>query len=254
MTKEENPNLLTVPLEFKIACFMYKISLQEALQIFINYCTMYDAFKPTYSRLYSEALETIFRYLDMKRPGTAVIADHGHEIQGCLLTILADVVENGLNESLAKKEVAKQVDKLMKSTSGTYYPKSRKLYLDEETSLRLTKDFCAMCELYECQPAEILNYYMSMISVADMETRGDLKMREDNCSMFFFIGTVFNYLLKNTHLLDLTDEEEEFKQEAHEFRMYLYHIKNFPHRRALLKKFYQDQYYSIHPNELNYAN
>lgn len=70
----------------------------------------------------------------------------------------------------------------------------------------------------------------------------------------FLYRTVFNYLLKNTHLLDLTDEEEEFKQETHEFRTYLYHIKNFPQRRALLKKFYQDRYYSIHPNELNYAN
>jgi len=253
MTKE-NPNLITVPLEFKIACSIYKIAIQEALQIFINYCTLYDTFKPTYSRLYSEALETIFRYLDMKRPGTAVIADHGNEIQSCLLAILEDVVESGLNESLAKKEVAKQVNKLMKSTSGTYFPKSRKLYLDEETHLNLTKDFCAMCELYECHPAEILDYYMSMISVADMEARGDLKMREDNCSMFFFMHTVFKYLLKNKHLLTLTKEEEEFAQEAHEFRLHLYSIKNFPRRRALLKKFYQDHYFSINPNELNYAN
>jgi len=253
MTKQ-NPNLLTVPSEFMIACFMYKISLQDALQIFIKYCTLYHAFKPTYCRLYSEALETIFRYLDMKRPGTNVIVDQRQEIQGFLMGILEDVVENGVNEGYAKKEVAKQVNKLIKTTSGKYYPKSRKLFLDEETPLLLTKDFCAMCELYQCHPAEILNYYMTMISVADMEARVDLKMREDNCTMFFFMGTVFNYLLKNKHLFRLTDEEDEFMQEAHEFRLYLYHIKNFPHRRALLKKFYQDHYYSIHPNELNYAN
>jgi len=253
MTKE-NPNLVTVPLEFKVACSLYKISLQEAVQTFINYCTIYQALNPSYIRLYSEALETIFRYLDQKRPGTNAVVDQGHEIQGCLLAILEDVVENGANERVAKKEIAKHVNKLIKSTPGNYYPKSRKLYLDEETPLELTKDFCAMCELYECHPAEILEYYMSMISLADLDARRDLRIKEDNCSMYFFMTTLYNYLKQHQELLKMNVEEDAFMQELEEYRLHLYHIKNFAHHRALLKKFYQDHYFSIHPNELNYAN
>ena len=250
----ENPNLLTVPLEFKVACFTYKISLQQALQIFINYCTLYHTLKPGYSRLYDEAQETIFRYLELKRPSTEPVVDHGNEIQGCLLSILEDVVENGANERSAKKEVAKQVNRLIKSNPGTYYPKSRKLYLDEETPLELSKDFCAMCELYECHPAEILDYYMSKISLAEMDTRWDLKIEEDNCSMFFFMATVFNYLQQHKELLNLTDEEDQFQQEVEEYHLYLYHIKNLAHRTRLLKEFYEDHYLKINPNELSYAN
>jgi len=42
-----------------------------------------------------------------------------------------------------------------------------------------------MCQLYECHPAEILNYYMGMISLADVEFRGDVNIiKADNCSMF----------------------------------------------------------------------
>jgi len=215
----DNPNLLTVPLEFKVACFTYKISLQEALQIFINYCTLYHTLKPGYNRLYDEAQETIFRYLEIKRPGTQPVVDQENEIQGCLLAILEDVVENGANASYAKKQVAKQVNRLIKSTPGTYYPKSRKIYLDEETPLELSKDFCAMCAMYECHPAEILDYYMSKISIAEMDTRHDLKIEEDNCSMFFFMATTYNYLLQHKELLKLTDEEDQFQQEAEEYRL-----------------------------------
>jgi len=253
MTKE-NPNLLTVPLEFKVACFTYKISHQEALQIFINYCTIYHTLKPGYTRLYNEALETIFQYLELKRPGTEPVVNQGSETQGCLLAILEEVIENGASASRAKKEVAKQVNRLIKSTPGTYYPKSRKLYLDEETPLELSKDFCAMCELYECHPAEILDYYMSRISIAEMDSRWDLRIKEDNCSMYFFMATVFNYLQQHKELLKITNEEDEFLQEVEEYRLYLYPIKNLAHRTRLLKEFYEDYYFSVNPNELNYAN
>jgi len=209
MTKE-NQNLITVPSDFKEACSNCKITMQFALQIFIDCCTLFHALKPGYSCLFSEALETIFRYLDTKRPGTNVITDNSKETQDHLLAILKIVVEKRAYETLAKKEVAKHVDGLLKSTAGRYYPSSRKLFLDAETPLKLTKDFCAMCQLYECYPAEILNYYMGMISLADVEFRGDVNIiKAENHSMFFFMNTMHNFVQRRRELLKLTAEEAE---------------------------------------------
>jgi len=84
----KNPNLITVPLEFKVACALCKISIQHALQIFINYCTLYDSLTAAYSKYYAEAAETISQYIDLKRPGTNMIINDSAEIQHCLLSIL----------------------------------------------------------------------------------------------------------------------------------------------------------------------
>jgi len=67
-----------------------------------------------------------------------------------------------------------------------------------------------MCQLYECHPAEILNYYMGMISLAEVEFRGDVNIiKADNHSMFFFMNTMHNYVQRRRELLKLTAEEAE---------------------------------------------
>jgi len=209
MTKE-NQNLITVPAEFKEACSNCTITMQFALQIFIDCCTLFHALKPGYTCLFNEALETIFRYIDSKRPGTKVITDNSKETQDHLLAILKIVVEKRAYETMAKKEVAKHVDGLLKSTAGRFYPSSRKLFIDAETPLKLTKDFCAMCQLYECHPAEILNYYMSTISLADVDFRGDVNViKAENYSMFFFMNTMYNYVQHRREFLKLAAEEAE---------------------------------------------
>ena len=253
MTKE-NPSLITVPLEFKVACTINRITIQEALQIFINYCSLYNSLNSRYNQYFDEANETIFRYLDTKRPKTKLILRDEDEVQQTILALVKEAVECGYDFIKGQKRTAKHVNQLFKLLGRNFYPGSRILYLDEETPLQLTKDFCVICELYGCHPVEYLEYYMSMISLADAEIRMDMKLKNHNCSMYLFMDTVHIFMEDHKERLICSREESDFLQEVEEYRMYLYSIKNFPQRRALLQKFYQEYYYSINPKQLNYAN
>jgi len=253
MTKKI-PNQITVPLEFKVACTLNRITIQEALQIFINYCTLYNALNSRYNQYFDEANETIFRYLDTKRPGTKVIIRDEDEVQQRILAIVEEAVDCGYDFILGQKRCTKHVNRLFTLLGRKFYPGSRTLYLDEETPLQLTKDFCVICELYGCQPSEYLEYYMSMISMADAEVRKDMMLKNHNCSMYFFMNTTLIFMEDHHERLTITREVADFLQEAEEFRLYLYTIRNFQQRKAMLQKFYQDYYQSINSKQFNYAN
>ena len=253
MTKK-NPNLITVPLEFKVACTIYHITIQEALQIFIYYCTLYNALNSRYNQYFDEANETIFRYLDMKRSGTQFIIREEDEVQQCILAIVEEAADCGYDFVLGRRRSTKYVNRLFKLLGRKFYPGSRTLYLDEETPLQLSKDFCVICELYGCHPAEFLEHYMNMISIADAETRLDMNLQNYNCSMHFFTDTTNIFLDDHQERLTIMPEESDFLQQAGELRLYLYTIRNFPQRKALLQKFYQEYYQSNNQKQFNYAN
>lgn len=61
MNKQPNTNhsLIEIPVRFRIACTLYKLTEQQVLQIFIDHCTLYDFFSGLYSEGYTEVAGTI---------------------------------------------------------------------------------------------------------------------------------------------------------------------------------------------------
>ena len=111
-----------------------------------------------------------------------------------------------------------------------------------------------MCELYACNPAEILEYYMSMISLADATAANDLKIKTNNYSMYFFIESTSEYIQQYRDFLEITEEDHDFLQELTEYRLELYPIKNLFQRKSRLKEFYHSYYQKIiDTNPSNYA-
>jgi len=253
MTKE-NPYLITVPLEFKVACALCKINIESALQIFINHCSLYDSLTAGYKKYYAEAAETVSQYIELKRPGTNMVINDSAEVQHCLLAMVHEGVKHKGDQIIGRKKANKHVTQLLKATKREYHPKSRSIYLDKDTVLHLSKDFCAMCELYACYPPEILEYYMSMISLADATAANDLKIKTNNYSMYFFTESTSKYIQKYKDFLEITQEDHDFLQELTEYRLELYIIRNVFQRKARLKEFYHSYYQKIiNSNPSRYA-
>ena len=66
METQINYHRLTMPLEFRVTCAVYRLNEQEVLQIFINHATVYDSLADPYSEGYSEASKTIGLYVAEK--------------------------------------------------------------------------------------------------------------------------------------------------------------------------------------------
>ena len=97
-------NLIEIPIEFKVACTIDKVNIQEVLQIFIDHVTIYDSISAEYSEGFSEATRTISAcLLDKERPvkrSKAVKECRDLTIQ-CIKGIVA----------LAKKKLVKPISK-----------------------------------------------------------------------------------------------------------------------------------------------
>ena len=62
------------------------------------------------------------------------------------------------------------------------------IYLDEYSTLKLSKDFCVLCEVYDCYPKEFLEYFMGFISVADADVGFRLKGEQYHNGKKFLIS------------------------------------------------------------------
>jgi len=66
-------NIIDVPLEFKVACTVYRQSIQEVLQIFVDHVSMYDSLTGEYSKGFSEATMFISSYTRAKVKKTSAV-------------------------------------------------------------------------------------------------------------------------------------------------------------------------------------
>ena len=143
MKTQINYHKLTIPLEFRVACALYRLDEQEVLQIFINHATVYDSLADPYSEGYSEASKTIGLYVAEKRR----TPNGSHAFSHCLANAancfrwINELAEKVLSSSVAKrKKSLLYIDELY-TNMNRVYTSSDTFHLDENRSLNFTKDF-----------------------------------------------------------------------------------------------------------------
>ncbi|HEY0177959.1 MAG TPA: hypothetical protein VGC08_16365 [Pedobacter sp.] len=247
--KRANPKLIIIPLEFKIACTICKLNIQEVLQTFINHVTIYDTICPWYNEGFSEASRTISAYIKSRkrkfRESKALLHCDDQAVN-CLNGILGLARKETGNPHVKRKKSLPHVNSMFKMMKRTY-ALSDILYLDENTSLHLTKDFCVLCELHNCYPKVFLEYFMSMISMADYHAKKGLKITEENLTVDLFMKIANGFARDTSQTLRLTDMELEFYERMEELRLQLYNIKDLAERTAILKDFYLSHYHQMNP-------
>lgn len=242
---------IVIPLDFKVACSIYKVEIVDVLQIFIDHVTVYDTINQTYHEGFSEACHAIIWYIKKnKKPLVEskamkkcreVFEENLHQIM-----ILAKMKRRGWKTTVKRSYTRCFVDTIFETMDRIHTP-SDILYLDEFSTLKLSKDFCVLCEAYNCYPKEFLEYFMGYISLADADAcRGIKGYRNFIFEFFFKIGNGFG---RDTPLeFDLTDDELDFYHRMQEVKLEVYIIPDLLERTEMLRSFYLSYYQTIHPN------
>jgi hypothetical protein len=122
------------------------------------------------------------------------------------------------------------------------------IYLDEDSPIRLTKDFCVLCELHNCYPKEYLEYFMGRISIAEVQASNGLKIKEQYFTFDFFMKIAKGFGRDISETLDLTDMEIEFHERMEEMRLEIYNIRDLTERTSILRDFYLSHYQNMNQN------
>jgi hypothetical protein len=238
--KRINYNIIDVPLEFKVACTVYRQSIQEVLQIFIDHVSMYDSLTGEYSKGFSEATMSISSYTRVKvkknKRSKAFLQCRDLAVS-CINSIFHET-RNPKGTTEAKRKKSRYFVNALYQIMERPHTPSVILYLDENSPNTLTKDFCVICELQNCYPKEFLEYFMGRVSIADVQARSGLKFKEQNFPFDFFLEVARGFGRPATEGSDLTDMQIEFYQRMEELSLEIYNVRDLQERTAILRDFY----------------
>ena len=247
MKTSTNHHVVHMPLEFLIACTIYKLDPREVLQIFINHSTVYDSITDGYSEGFSEASKTISLYVVSLRR----TANGSHAYHTCLESTalnfksIYDLANRQTGYTKAKRKKSLSYINELYATMERVYTTSDTFYLDENTTLQFTKDFTVLCELHNCYPTELLQNFMSRISLAEMEAKTGLSIKNENFTMHFFMKIVRGFGLADDETPDLNEDEIVFLLRTEQLRVQLYTVRSEQKRIALFKELYHKRYLQI---------
>ncbi|MCX2479361.1 hypothetical protein OQY15_09690 [Pedobacter sp. MC2016-15] len=250
--KKKNNKTLQIPINFQIACTLCKICPVEVLQTFIDHTNFYNLFDDTYDEGYWEVMTSIRIYISGKSGRlreSKAIRKCASTFDLCIgqLSMIADKVNNQLSMA-TKREYARHAINAIFEEMEQPHTALNAVYLDEFTSLKLTKDFCILCEVYNCYPKEYLEFFMGVISLSHAHAHIGLNLKYDMPSFIFFMKVVNGSFGNHRPPSILTETEEEFREIMAEIPLKIYHIRNVERRHELLCEAYYQQYEKLTKN------
>lgn len=246
MKKKAKNHVLHFPLEFLIACTIYKLDPAEVLQKFISHVTVYDSMAKGYSSGYSEASKTIALYINSLKRAARSSHAYSHCLESTVLNFknIHDLAHQQTGPSKAKRQKSLTFVNDLYDSMERVYTSSDTFHIDENTMLHFSKDFTVMCELHNCYPVEYLENFMSKISLAEMEAKSGLKIPNENFTMFFFMKIILGWGVNNK-MPDLNDGELAFAKEMAELRVSIFTIRTLKQRIAVFTQFFHKRYQEI---------
>lgn len=243
--KMVNHQHIVIPLEFNVACTIYKLSVVEVLQVFINHVKLYNLVDKTYDEGFSEAVHAIIFYVrkNKRRRRSKAISKCEDTFNNCFhqLHMIAEP-QNSTLLMFKKRKYAEHAIATIFEAMERPHTSSDKIYLDECSYLKLSPDFCILCEIYNCYPKEYLEYFMGAISLADAHAHKGLKLKYNNFVFEFFMKIAAGFGRDSSSIQELSEEELDFYDLMAELPLKLYHIRSVEERFLLLQKFYYLHY------------
>jgi len=247
METKTNNHVITIPLEFRIACSLYKLNPREVMQIFIDHATVYDWVSEDYSEGFTEASNTIGSYIVDARRILSGCHCYRHCLDSAAITYsgIYDLAQRKKGYAKAKRRKSLTYIDELYATMQRVYTCSDTFYVEKHITLELSKNFIVLCELNNCYPAEYLEYFMNQISIAQMEAKTGLELLYDNFTMAFFMKIVMGFGLADDDMTDYNEEDIIFLLELEDLRAECYHIDSLEERVAVFKEFCQKRYDQI---------
>lgn len=238
-------NSIEIPLEFDIACVIYHVEPVEVLQSFIRHVSFITSLSSGHSPGFREVANTIgeFSKSQYKNHIPNSFTDHREIGIQCMKEITGLIMRKGITESKKRKR-AEKIVKCLRSIMKDQCPINR-IYLSEEKVLSITDDFLIICRLHHISPGNYLNYFMSKISLADMNARASLRIAEDNSAMTFFDQLPFlePTLGKRQHQLPI--EYINMIDDIHELHAEVFFIRDLDRCREVYRQFFLTYYHKL---------
>lgn len=248
--KRINKQQIIVPLEFSVACAIYKVEMVEVLQVFANHVTLYDTMREDYCEGFSEATRTVGSYVRAKRKRpveSKAMKNCGALLISCLSKIKVLATKKA-GMTVVKREETRPLVNMIFEKMERVYTISDTLYLDEYSAIKLNKDFCVLCEAHNCYPKEFLEYFMGRISAADAHAHKGLKLTYDNFTFSLFSNIAEGFGGNEPKAYRLTEPELNFFGRMEELHLGLYIIRDLEERTNILREIYLAHYLATTQN------
>ncbi len=223
MHKPEDVNITYIPHDFKVSLTLFNLSIQRFLQCFIDHVSFYDSLFPTKVDAYELATRALQKYsferkeFSQKQERPFDMSEEARDQSIQLIRAIAQIsVQKDQSIKKKRKKAKHKVQKLFNLLNPNTV-KATTLYLYEDQSLRLSPDFCMLCETHRISPIEHLTNVMEQISEADLEARMGLGKEVENPALAFYLkvrdgyGNIFNDEFIKPITLDYLDELQRMR-------------------------------------------
>ncbi|SHF10083.1 hypothetical protein [Pedobacter caeni] len=242
--KNENPEVLAIPLSFKIACATYHLAIPEVLQLFIDHISFYDSLSHKSDDCYRLATNTLLRYVHPNIEGMSPAFRKNREaVIKYIREIIQMSVRPGIVENKRRKlciPIVKKIFRLMEPNVTA----AGKIQLYGDTILPLSMDFAIMCETHNCSPETYIQYFMDQISLPETHARIGLHCVSENPAMAFFYRSI-----TKCSVLPSSPQQKslqiEFIDDIQELHLRLFIIRDVAKRRDSYKELYDNYYQKL---------
>lgn len=239
--KTNLPSLLPIPLEFKIACATYNLSIREVLQLFIDHVSFYDSMSQKSDDLYRSATNTLLNYsISIRRAHSPALLKHREPILKYIREVIKIASTPPESQAKKRKMCVPIVRKIYRSMERSK-TQNTSLLLEEEITLQLSMDFCLLCEIHHCSPEEYLEHFMSQISLPSTHANLGLNRLVENQAMGFFYKSL--NIGKGTPAIHAhRNLQVQFIDQIQELHLWMFIIRGYEKRVQKYQELYFNYY------------
>jgi len=196
MENRINKEVLDVPMDFRIACEAFGIQVADFLQLLIDHFAFVNVFAAEDS-VYDLVAKGLAEAEDELEKMGGYKTNYSYEDSaGQCFPLYKQLFKLAMNRNYSwnakRRRARKTIDKLFLIMSSKVKIRPT-LYLDEETPIRLNRDFRIWSMIHNCPAIPVLNAIMQRVSLADLYARVHLDETEHNPILGLYLRVQSGY-------------------------------------------------------------
>lgn len=235
---------IAIPLNFRIACATYHLSIPEVLQLFIDHISFYDSLSQKSDDIYRSATNTLLNYsISIRRETSTAFLNHRDPILKYIRKIIK-IATLPVSTPQKKRKLCVPIVRSIYQILDQSIPQHSTVMLEGGNLLQLKMDLCVICEIHNCSAEEYLEHFMSQISLPKNHAQAGLKKVVENQAMGFFFKSLS--LIKDAQVSDAhRNLQIEFIDRIQEAHLWLFIIRDLKRRERKYEQIYLKYYHQI---------
>lgn len=241
---------IEIPLEFRTACLLNNVGMDEVLQAFVDHVSVYCFMGGGPLKAYSNATATLSSYNDKnsnssQKPKTSMYKPKTKSALAlkAIKQLIALSMDKSKTERVKLKGSRKLVDMLYRSVEQ-YTKCPEHLFLDVDIKVVFPKEFRLVCEIYATNAEEFISYFMESISLAQLRAHVALNVQLDNHPLFFLVHILETDYLKHG-AVPLTEAMMDYIDEVQQLDAKYVMVRNLEKRIECYREFHFGHYQQL---------